>query len=146
MLDGHTFPASWTSGECAVRLNTSGTLTMTNFTGAFTGDANDCDSANGRGGVTGTGVVTWGSRIPRPSGLRRLPRDLLRGQTPSSTSANFPLWGLTLTSYNGAGVACRTRLPEIPASSPRKTVGRIDAARSPCVVSWCLVSRHRSRE
>ena len=59
MLNGHTFPASWTSGKCAVRLNTSGTLIMTNVTGGFSGDANDCDSANGRGGVTGTGLITW---------------------------------------------------------------------------------------
>ena len=71
-LSNHTFPASWTGGECAVRLNTSGTLTMQSVTGAFSGDANDCDSTNSRGGVTGTGVVTWG-RVPRHSGSSGYP-------------------------------------------------------------------------
>lgn len=70
-LTGHAFPASWTGGECNVRLNTSGTLTMSQYSGVFAGDTNDCDSSNSRGGVTGTGVVTWGAaatRVPRTSG------------------------------------------------------------------------------
>ena len=71
-LTGHTFPATWTGGECAVRLDTSGTLTMTNVTGAFSGDANDCDAANSRGGVTGTGIVSWG-HAPRHSGSSGYP-------------------------------------------------------------------------
>jgi hypothetical protein len=45
---------------------------MNNATGALSGDANDCDSSNGRGGVTGTGVVAWG-RSPRPSGSSGYP-------------------------------------------------------------------------
>ena len=70
-LSGHVFPSSWPGGECAVRLDTSGTLTMSGESGTFLGDANDCDSSNGLGGVTGTGVVTWSGgspppRIPRP--------------------------------------------------------------------------------
>ena len=43
-----------------MRLNTSGTITMSGFSGAFAGDANDCDSINGRGGVAGSGEVKWG--------------------------------------------------------------------------------------
>ena len=75
-LSGHAFPASWAGGECAVRLNTSGTLTMSGENGTFLGDANDCDSTNSRGGVTGTGVVTWSGtqqRIPRHSGSSGYP-------------------------------------------------------------------------
>jgi hypothetical protein len=60
-LNSHTFPASWTGGECTVCLNTSGEITMVGFAGDLAGDTNDCDSTNSRGGVTGTGVVNWAS-------------------------------------------------------------------------------------
>ena len=73
-LSGHVFPSSWPGGECAVRLDTAGALTMSGASGTVLGDANDCDSSNGLGGVTGTSVVTWnGQRIPRHSGSSGYP-------------------------------------------------------------------------
>ena len=56
-LDSHTFPNTWASqgaSDCNVRANTGGTITMTNFSGTYSGEAYDCDNG---------GTVTWVSGI-----------------------------------------------------------------------------------
>ncbi len=45
-LVNHVFPASW-GGEVNVRANTSGTVTMWDWSGAFGGEANDSDNSGG---------------------------------------------------------------------------------------------------
>ena len=62
-----------------MRLDTAGALTMSGESGTFLGDANDCDSTNSRGSVTGTGVVTWSGSTPPP----RIPRPPVSVGAPS---------------------------------------------------------------
>ena len=56
-LDGHVFPNTWASqggSDCNVRANTDGTVTMTNFSGTYSGEDYDCDNG---------GTVTWVSGL-----------------------------------------------------------------------------------
>jgi len=70
-LTGHTFPASWSGGECNVRLQTGGTVTMNTWTGGFGGCTYTCDSVNVS--ACGAGTVNWQGETcavyqPRQSG------------------------------------------------------------------------------
>jgi hypothetical protein len=67
-LLSHVFPAGWTNGECNVRSNTSGTVSMWDWTGAFGGEDFDCDTSGGevrwQGGVGGTRGGSGSSGYP----------------------------------------------------------------------------------
>ncbi|MFC1646315.1 beta strand repeat-containing protein [Candidatus Omnitrophota bacterium] len=56
-LVDHTFPASWSGGDCNVRASTSGVVDMWDWTGAYGGEENDCDNSGGevvwKGGIGG---------------------------------------------------------------------------------------------
>lgn len=70
-LSGHTFPSTWPGGECNLRLQTGGAVTMNSWSGGFGGEANDCDcNSCGSGGTIGWEgeAEDCGARVPRPSG------------------------------------------------------------------------------
>ncbi len=62
-LLNHTFPDSWSGGDCNVQSQTSGVVTMWDWSGGFGGENDDCDNGGeviwkgGAGGAPGSGAL-----------------------------------------------------------------------------------------